>query len=186
MGGAVARDCFMTKKHKDAIARVETLANEVFLDPVISQAGPHTFYRATKALQAKTEQDWQRLFELAVAGDPDADRVICLQAANALADGQPLPPLLALYVAEVLFKRFHETEGKAHRLLKRNLFISKAVSILRDAGIHPTRNRTLHGRENNQSGCSIVTALLARFDKTPLTESAVEKVWEEFVRKSAS
>jgi hypothetical protein len=185
MGGTAGRDCCM-KEQKDAIARVEALANEVFLDPDISKAAPHTFHRATIALQVKTEQDWQRLFELAVAGDPDADRVICLQAANALVDGQPLPPLFALHVAEVLFKRFHETEGKSHRLLKRNLFIAKAVSILRDAGIHPTRNRSLHAKEDNQSGCSIVTALLARLDKTPLTESAVEKVWEEFVRKSAS
>jgi hypothetical protein len=60
----------------------------------------------------------------------------------------------------------------------RDIQILQAVLLaLRHERFKPTRNRDKHDQEGGESACAIVAVALRRLGK-PMTESAVEKIWQ--------
>jgi hypothetical protein len=55
--------------------------------------------------------------------------------------------------------------------------IAVAVLLMVARGYKPTRNSEKHGKPENPSACAIVARALRRL-RHPVTESAVEKVWQ--------
>jgi hypothetical protein len=177
-----------TDREREALAFAEDLARKLFFDPDIATATPHLFARAVMVLE------WggrpiESLIKLAKAGNDDADRVLCWEAAHRLKKAQELGPLLTDYLFDILMKRFEEHKPKpsdSYKTRKVNLFIKGAVRLLEPSGLLPTRNRSLHGKVGRESRCSIVQKALARIANKNLTEASVEKSWEKSKKSKKS
>ncbi len=167
-------------KEAEARACVERRAEEWFRNPNTQNIDAQA-WRKQIMLEAasSTADEWPRLIDDALDGDPDADAVLADEAQRFLERGEPLPSPLNDYVRLVLFDRFF-THGRKRRRgsdpnanVQRDYFIVGVLRRLETVEkLKPSRNRaTAEKFPERECGCSIVADVLS------LKEAAVAEVW---------
>ena len=125
------------------------------------------------------DEKGRALVERALAGDADADAVLCGIAARFLFERE-MPEHLRQYIFVVLMTRRDAPppRPKRHSKMGRNVSIVFVVDALQKFGFHPTRNRATCAQ---RSGCSIVAEALSTMG-FPISEAGVEEVWGDRAR----
>jgi hypothetical protein len=119
-----------------------------------------------------------KLVKMAIAGDVDADAVLCGFAFQFIIRKRQMPSSLGSYIMGMLWRGYMEDPprrrgGNKYANRRRDVFIFGAISRLKALGFHPTRNEATDSRE---SGCSIVAKAL-KLIGMDLGEAGVEEVW---------
>ena len=161
------------RRAKEAKALVERLAEDWFHNPNTQNAQAWR-KQIMLAAASSTADEWPRLIDDALDGDPDADAVLVDEAQRFLERGEPLPSPLNDYVRLVLFERF-STHGRKRRPgsdpnanVQRDYFIVGVLRRLeRVEKLKPYRNPATE----RECGCSIGADVLS------LKEAAVAEVW---------
>jgi len=167
----------MTADTPDAF--VNSLHRAWFSEPDIAKAAPHVLLRAVLKMTARGRAIGDEFLERAEAGDPDADAMLCWEAADYLMRGEPLPEPLAYFVSDTLLQKILSSESKRdHKNVARNIFAIHAIDQVRKRfNLHATRQRLKHHSPRDPSACTYVAAALRE------NEGTIQDLWEKRRRK---
>ncbi|QIG47200.1 hypothetical protein G5V57_05300 [Nordella sp. HKS 07] len=172
---------------KRTVAYLRDHIDDIRPDPVngrrgLRHAGVELFKEMHKVVGAEqAESAMLGWIYHALRGDEFSHDLIMGTAADHILSGRAVPETLRAYVVKTMLRppNYRKLGRNRYTLAGRDVTIGMLVADLcRDYGINPTRNPL---NEAVMSGCSILSKALAEIG-SPMTEGAVEKVWNRMVR----